>query len=187
MYLIRSSSSACTIAIAPRRAHSSSSVRAEPLSSRIPVWVVVRSVVKNLNVTVPSATASAIEAMRRVGGGAGEDGVEGEVGVRARVEDPAAVLDGDARVELLTVDVDVHERERDDGRRAAEECGARGALRRLQPLLTPLRPAFVHRLVDVRVRLDAAREDELAGRVDHAARLGRGASREERHTRSSRR
>ena len=97
--------------------------------------------------------------------------MEGEVGVRARVEDPAAVLDGDVRVELLLLDVDVHERERDDRRRAAVERGARGALRRLQPLLPPLRPALVHRLVNVRVRLDPAREDELAARIDHAARL----------------
>ena len=108
---------------------------------------------------------------RRVGRGAGEDGVEGEVGVRARVEDPAAVLDRDVGVELLLLDVDVHERERDDRRRAAEERGARRALRRLQPLLAPLRPAPVHRLVNVRVRLDTAGEDELAARIDHAARV----------------
>ena len=127
---------------------------------------------KNLNVAVPSATASAIEAIVASRRRAGEDRVEGEVGVRARVEDPAAVLDGDARVELLLLDVDVHEREGDDRRRAAEERGARRALGRLEPHLAALRPALVHRLVDVRVRLDAAREDELAGRVDHAARLG---------------
>ena len=78
MYLIRSSSSACTIAIAPSRAHSSSSVRAEPLSSRIPVCVVVRSVVKNLKVAVPSATASAIEAI------VASDGVPVKTGWKAK-------------------------------------------------------------------------------------------------------
>ena len=45
--------------------------------------------------------------------------------------------------------------------------------RRLEPDLLALRPAAVHRLEDVRVRLDPAGHDDPAGRVEHARVAGR--------------
>ena len=166
MYLIRSSSSACTIAIAPCRAHSSSSSRAEPWSSRIPALRRREVGREELERRRAVGDRVPIEADRRVRRRAGQarDGrrsrcASGRVKIRGRCST--------ARLRRTPVlDVDVHEGERDDGRRTAEERRAGRALGRLQPLLLALRPAAVHRLVDVRVRLDAAREHEHARRVD---------------------
>ena len=127
------------------------------VSSRIPGCVVVRSVVKYLNVAVPSCAASPTVAS------VASVGVPVKTGWKAKsvYERPSKTSRRCATARLqsnsTSVDVDVHERERDDRRRPAVQRGARRALGRLQPDLLALRPAAVHRLVDVRVRLDAAR------------------------------
>ena len=175
MYLIRSSSSACTITIAPcsralpQHLERRAVVDADPgLAGR----EVGREELQRRRARPrPRRATLAIVASDGV---PGEHRVEGEVGVRAPGRRPrgGARRRGCASNSCSVTWTSMNANE-SDRRRAAEDRGARRALRRLQPHLLALRPAAVHRLEDVRVRLDAAGEDELAGRVEHAARLGR--------------
>jgi len=106
-----------------------------------------------------------------------QDVVEREVGVgvAADAEDGAPPLDalgdGHARGVGRGRQVEIA-REVDDRRHAAEGSGAGGRRGRLGHDVGLPRPHLRHGDVDVRVRLDAAGDDDLAAGVDRAATAG---------------
>jgi len=104
-----------------------------------------------------------------------QDVVEREVGVGVAAEDGAPPLDvlgdGHARGVGRGRQVEIT-REVDDRRHAAEGGGAGGRLGGLGHDVGLSRPHLRHGDVDVRVRLDAAGDDDLAAGVDRAATAG---------------